>query len=215
MTNPLKHAMVGLGAVVAFGSVPAVAQQTEWAGKMDTGLYLGGHVDYSSAQNLNITAPSGVWFSSIDKDKEDLGWKLYAGFPFYPGLAIELGYTRLGHFSFTGTSPALDTVSSTYRVLGYTADLVARLPLAYKFSLLGRIGGYFHETNPSLASSGAIVVNPVDTNDRRWSLKTGLGLQYDMTRNWSARAEVEQYNKLGPTKLNVDLFSLGVVYRLD
>ena len=214
----LKRVVVGLvtAAALVSGTCYAQAQQREWmGGKMDTGLYLGASVGQASAQNLGVTLPSGIWFDSTNTDKTDFAWKLYAGFPFYPGLAIELGYTRLGRFSFNGTTPSADSLSTNYRVLGYNADFVAQLALPYKISLLARIGGYFHETSASVTSTGAIVTIPPDISDRRWSLKTGLGLQYDISRDFSVRAEAERYNKLGPTKLNLDLYSVGLIYRVD
>jgi OOP family OmpA-OmpF porin len=205
-------------AIVAAAFIAAGAQaqspaQPVVAGKMSNGLYLGASVGQARA-DINVAPPAGVPFDSFTKDDTNFAWKLVAGFPFYPGLAFELGYTRLGRVGFKADVPG-GSVTQTSRIMGYTAEVVATLPVWRQLSILGRIGGYYNDTTPGSSSTGPITVNSVAASDREWNIKTGLGLQYDISRAFSVRAEAERYRKLGPYNLNLELYSVGMVYRLE
>ena len=51
-----------------------------------------------------------------------------------------------------------------------------------------------------------------------WSPTFGVGLKYDFTPNWSARAEYEHFTKIGSSNDStfggkVNLYTAGVAYR--
>jgi OOP family OmpA-OmpF porin len=193
------------------GSAPA--RQDGWmGGRMD--FYLGAAVGHAKA-DVKVGLPSGVWFDSTSRDETDVGWKIYGGWQFYRGLAFEVGYTHLGRFSFDGSVQPPGTVSQTYRVDGYTTELVATLPVASRFSILARIGGIFAQTSPQASASGPLVPVTQDPVHRDWNWKTGLGVQYELGREWALRAEWDQYRRMGPNNLSVDLYSLGMIYRIQ
>ena len=212
--RPIKHLIVGLVTLAAAGSGYSSYAQTAVAGKMDPGLYLGASVG-GARTDINVNLPAGVSFTSFSSDDSNFASKLYAGFPINSNLAIEVGYARLGRYGFSGTTTPAGTISQNFRILGVTAELVATVPVANNFSILGRIGGYYNGTDPTSDSSGAVTIVPATGSDREWNIKSGLGLQYDFARNLAVRLEAESYRKLGPAKLNLSVYSVGLLYRVD
>ena len=208
----LLAAAAGAGAQ-GWMSGSAQPRQDGWmGGRMD--FYLGASVGHAKA-DMNVGLPSGFAFDSTSRDETDVGWKIYGGWKFYPGLAVELGYTQLGRFRFDGSVQPPATVSQTYRVDGYTAELVATLPVASSFSILARIGGIFAQTSPQASATGPLVAVTQDPVHRDFNWKTGLGVQYEIAREWALRAEWDQYRRMGPNNLSVDLYSLGMIYRIQ
>ena len=100
---------------------------------------------------------------------------------------------------------------------GINVDAVGILPLTEKLSALGRVGLSYAQTRDAFAGSGAVNVLSANSSmhERNANLKVGLGLQYALTESLAMRVEAERYRlddavgNLG----DVDLFSLGLVYR--
>ena len=219
----MKTFLAGLAVLTAVGTGLAQAADTAPApvwmgGRMDQSLYLGVNAGYAKAANIGTTLPAGMWFDSTAKDDDNFAYKIYAGFPVYPNFAIEVGYHKLGRFSFSGTTQPAGILSQNWRVTGWAADLVAKIPVwqrnQERLSIFSRIGGFYNSTDPVASSAGAIAVQPT-TDESGWDLKTGLGVEYDWSRSTGMRVEWERYRELGPTKLNLDLYSAGLYYRFD
>ena len=198
---------------LAFGISPlAMAVDDAW--------YVGANVGQSRAKidDPRISTSllgSGFASSTIVDDDDSTGFKLFGGYQFNRNFALEGGYFDLGKFGFKATTVPAGTLDGRLRLRGVNLDLVGRLPVSEKFSVFGRVGVNYADTRDNFSSTGAVrVLNP---NPRKHdaNIKFGAGLQYDFTEALSMRAEAERYriNDAVGNKGDVDLFSVGLVYR--
>ena len=97
---------------------------------------------------------------------------VYGGYRLTPDLALETGFSRLGHSS----SP-----TGTVRTRAVYLDGVGSLSLTPALSALARVG--VAETH-FLTTLG---------NDSGPALKVGAGLQYDLGNQFAVRAEIDHY----------------------
>jgi OmpA-OmpF porin, OOP family len=146
------------------------------------GLYLGGSVGGSDWSH-------GV--NGIDGNSHGLTGKVYGGYELSPRFAIEAGVARLGSVS---DSSGRAGANAAY------VDGVGTLPLADKWSLIGRAGLARAQFNGSTGK------------DSGTGLKLGAGVQYALTQATSLRAEYEHYHVNGvyDSHANIGQFSVGV-----
>lgn len=198
---------------LAFGvSLPAIADDATW--------YAGANVGQSRAKidDARISASllgSGFASTTIADDDSSTGFKLFGGYQFNRNFALEGGYFDLGKFGFRATTVPAGTLDGRIRLRGVNLDLVGRLPVTDKFSVFGRVGVNYADARDNFSGTGAVRV--LDPNPRKHdaNVKFGVGLQYDFTEALSMRAEAERYriNDAVGNKGDVDLFSVGLVYR--
>lgn len=210
----LLRASGTLGLVVLAGIVSAPAAAD------DSGWYVGANIGQSNAKidDEKITSGllgAGFTTTSIADDERDLGYKLFGGYQFNRYFALEGGYVDLGQFGFTATTAPPGTLSGNIRLKGLNLDAVGILPLTERFSAFGRIGVNYAEAKDSFSGTGFVNVMNPDESKRAANYKVGLGLQYDFTKTLGMRAEAERYrvNDAIGSKGDIDLFSLGLVYR--
>jgi OOP family OmpA-OmpF porin len=89
------------------------------------------------------------------------------------------------------------------------------VPIADRFSVFARVGANYAQTKDSFTGTGAVVVLDPNPSKRNTNYKAGLGLQYDFTRALAMRVEAERYriSDAISSKANVDLVSVGLIYR--
>jgi OOP family OmpA-OmpF porin len=204
---------LGLVALAVIASPFAVAA--------DSGGYLGASVGQSRAKidDTRITSSllgAGFTAVSIVDDDRDTGYKLFGGYRFNRNFAVEAGIFDLGTlFSFVATTAPAGTLSGDIQVRGVNLDLVGILPFTEKFSALGRVGVQYAESKDRFSGTGAVVVTNPNPKEKDTNYKFGLGLQYDFTDSLGVRAEAERYriNDAVGNKGDVDLYSVGLVYR--
>jgi OOP family OmpA-OmpF porin len=190
-----------------------------YAAADDTGWYGGINIGQSRAKidDAGITRGllgSGFTTTSISDDNRDTGYKLYGGYQLNKNFAIEGGYFDLGRFGFTATTVPAGTLNGSIRLKGLNLDAVGILPINDKFSAFGRAGVNYAEAKDSFSGIGISVSNP-DPSKREANYKFGVGLQYNFTESFGMRAEAERYriNDAVSNRGDVDLFSVGLVYR--
>jgi OmpA-OmpF porin, OOP family len=208
--TPVALTLLGMATL----STCALAQHASW--------YMGTSVGQSMATiddaRINSTLlGAGFSSTSIADRNRDTGYKLFGGYQINPNFAIEGGYFNLGQFGYTATTVPAGSLTGDIKVQGLNLDLVGTVPVTGRFSLLGRIGANYAEVNGTFSKAGAMQafnVNP-NPNSRETNLKLGLGMEYAVTESLSWRAEVERYriNDAVTNKGDVDLVSLGLVYR--
>ncbi len=206
-------AQLSLVALAVIASTLAIADDSAW--------YLGTNIGQSAAtiddaRITNSLSKSGASNISIVDDDRNHGYKIFGGYRFNKNLALEGGYFDLGRFGFTATALPAGTLSGTINLRGVNLDLVGTLPITEKFSAFGRIGANYAEAVDSFSSTGVVrVPNNPNPRQRDTNLKLGLGLEYAFTDALAMRAEVERYrvNDAVGNKGDVDLVSLGLVYR--
>lgn len=186
----------------------------------DSGWYVGGNVGASRAnidddKIASSLLQAGFATTGIDDDDHATGYKLFGGYQINRYFALEAGYFDLGKFSFTaGTVPA-GTLNGSIKLKGADLDLVGRVPFTDRFSAFARAGAIYAEAKDHFAGSGLVNVTDPDRRKRAGGYKFGLGLEYDFTAWFGMRTEAERYhvNDAVGNKGDVDLVSLGVVYR--
>jgi OOP family OmpA-OmpF porin len=203
---------LGLAALAAIASQYAIADDSDW--------YAGANVGQSRAKidDARITSSllgGGFNATSITDDSHDTGYKIFGGYQVNKNFAIEGGYFDLGKFGFTATTVPAGTLRGNIKHKGLNLDAVGILPITEKFSAFGRVGVIYAEAKDSFAGTGFVSVLNPSPSKREANYKLGLGLQYDFTESLGMRAEAERYriNDAVGNKGDVDLVSLGLVYR--
>jgi OOP family OmpA-OmpF porin len=186
----------------------------------DSGWYLGANVGQSKskiddAQITNSLLRGGLATTSMSDRDHDTGFKVFGGYQFNKYFAFEGGYFDLGKFGFTSNTLPAGTLNGDLKVNGFNFDAVLSLPFTKKFSGFLRAGVINADTKDTFAGTGAVVVLNPNPTKRETNYKYGAGLQYDFTRSFGMRAEVERYriNDAVGNKGDVDLASVGVLFK--
>ena len=205
----------------ALGLVGCAAIVSPFAAADDSGWYAGANIGQSRAKidDVRITSQllgAGLTTTAITDNNRDTGYKLFGGYRYNKNVAFEGGYFNLGQFGFTSTTAPAGTLSGKIKLQGLNLDVVGTLPLTEKFSVLGRIGLNYAQARDNFTSTGAVVV-PANPNPSKNQInhKFGAGVQYDFTPSLGMRVEAERYriNDAVGNKGDIDMYSLGLVYR--
>lgn len=220
MSSQFALAQQGAGGAAGAGAGPATSSR--FSGVPDTGWYGGVNIGQSRAKidNANISSNllgSGFATSSISNDDRDTGYKLFAGYKYNRNFAVEAGYFDLGEFGFSATTVPPGTLNGRIKLKGVNLDAVGILPINEKLSAFGRIGVSYADAQDSFSGTGAVSVLNTNPSKRQANLKFGGGLQYDFTPALGMRVEAERYriNDAVGSKGDIDLLSLGLVYRFS
>lgn len=187
---------------------------------IENGWFIGVNLGQSSANidgdsiRANLEN-SGFDVNSLNQDRRDLGYKLYAGYKFSQYFALEGGYFDLGRFGFSAdTLPRSDYAGNT-GLTGWNLDLVGMLPLSERWSALARVGVIRNDTKTRFSSNGLINTAASNQDDNYNKHKFGLGVQYNISDAFTVRLEAERYrmDDLVGNNGELDLYSLGLVYR--
>lgn len=213
----MKHVAKKLGAM---SLVTLSGMASALAAAEDSGWYVGANVGQSMAEIDNASIQrsllaNGFTDVSSSDDERDIGYKLFGGYQLNRILSLEGGYFDLGTFDYTATTTPAGTLNGSIKLNGLNFDAVGTLPLTEKLSLLGRAGLNYAKAKDSFSGSGAVIPTDPGASTRDLNYKFGVGLQYDFTKAFGVRAEAERYridDAVG-NKGDVDLLSLGMVYR--
>jgi OmpA-OmpF porin, OOP family len=186
----------------------------------DAGWYIGGNIGHSRAtiddEKISRTL-QGNGFNSvyISDDDHDAGFKLFGAYQFNPYFSLEGGYFDLGEFGYTASVLPAGMLTGNVELKGLNLDAVGMLPLTKKWSALARIGVNYAKADSGYSGNGAVIVTTPGAREKAANYKLGIGLQYAMTRALGLRAEAERYrvDDSSDNKGDVDLFSLGMIYR--
>jgi OOP family OmpA-OmpF porin len=98
---------------------------------------------------------------------------------------------------------------------GLNLDLVGFLPITERWSLMGRVGAAYAQTQDRFSGTGAVTVTDPSPSRRETNYKYGFGTQYAFTPALSLRLEAERYrvNDAIGQRGDVDLYTLGLIYR--
>lgn len=184
------------------------------------GWYIGGGLGKtkSDLDNRNITeeiATDQFTINSIDSDRSDRGYKLFAGFQFNSHVSLEGGYFDLGQTDFRSSLTPTGALYGQSKFRGLNLDLIGSIPFTEKLSGFGLVGITYAERKDKFIPDEAVFVADPNRDDRNTNPKIGVGLQYAFTPSWAARFEVERYrvNDAIDEKGYINLATLGVVYK--
>lgn len=193
----------------------------------DSGWYGGGNIGSTTRAEIDdprIAAElkaKGFTMTSILDDNRGNGYKLFGGYRINKHLALEGGYFNLGKFGFranavTAAIPAVPgTLTGNIRIQGVNFDVVGILPMTEQFSVFGRLGMNYAQSRDSFTSTGSVSVINTTPGKSELNYKYGAGLEYSFTPAIDMRLEAERYrvNDAVGNKGNIDMFSLGLIYR--
>lgn len=163
----------------------------------DSGLYLGASLGTSKLKEWCTGETPTIRFTACEDS--DTSWKLLGGYRFNRYVAAEAAYVNWGEVTASTNTGA--QVAAKQRSYGLAA--VGTLPLGERFELFGKAGFLMTEQD-----TRRITPSPSTVNRDETELHYGLGARFLFTRNWAARAEWENTEKL-----KVEMLSIGVEYR--
>lgn len=210
----MKLGTQGLIALAILACTQVSASESGWYGGFNLGK---SNATIDDERIVSDLLSQGFTQVQIADDDKDNGWKLFAGYQVNKNLAFEGGYFDLGEYGFTATTLPAGTLNGNVRFKGVNLDVVGILPLTEKFSAFGRLGLNAAKANSSFNGSGLVNVLDPNHNERDINYKMGVGLEYAFTQSLSVRAEAERYrlNDALNNRGDVDLISLGLVYRFN
>lgn len=212
MKSTRISAALGLATLAALASLPAMAQDSGWYGGASVGQ---SRATIDDARINSGLLSGGFTSSTIVDDDRSTGYKIFGGYQLNKNFAVEGGYFDLGKFGYSATTVPAGTLNGTMKVRGLNLDLVGTLPLTEKFSVFGRVGVNYAQTRDHFSGTGAVNVTNPNPRKNDTNYKAGLGLQYAFTDSLAMRLEAERYriNDAVGNKGDVDLYSVGLVYR--
>lgn len=189
-TKMFAAAVLGLSASLAVSQASA------------QGFYIGGSFGTSDIDDGNAI-PGLITSGSVDG--KDTGTKFFGGYQFSRNLGLELAIVDLGKASYSGTFLGLPVTGGTVKTSGLNFSAVGTWPLNANFDFFGKVGFFNWESKASDVTGGVPFSGKEDGTD----LSFGLGVTYNMTKNFGIRAEWEQFKAVD----NISLLSVGVAYK--
>ncbi|MFQ5544723.1 MAG: outer membrane beta-barrel protein [Acidiferrobacterales bacterium] len=146
-------------------------------------------------------AQAGEWFvgGSLGSSDDDMldqtasSFKAFGGYQFAKNLGVEIALVDLGEFDSLGLPNSLEQWGLAYGIVGI-------LPIGDRGAVFGKVG-FFDWTVDFLSR----------TVDEGTDPTFGVGGEYTSDNNWGVRVELERFTDVSGG--DVDLFSVGVVYR--
>jgi OOP family OmpA-OmpF porin len=190
-------AIIGLS-VAAIGVSSAANAQ-------DAGFYVGGSIGRSDTNNdVGSLAALGVVVTG--NDERDTGWKVFGGYQITKNWGVELSYVDFGNFGITGRLGATP-VTADAKVSGIALAAVGTLPLNDSFSLFAKLGGVYGTVKSSAVAGTAFVSDKDRTTD--WT--AGIGVKFNVNKNFAIRAEAERYEF--SSNGNANLYTIGAQFK--
>ena len=210
--KPNKTSTIASALLFAIAGAANAADDGGWYGGLNVGQ---SRAEIDEPRITSNLLAGGLRTTAFSDDDRDFGYKVFGGYKFNRFFAVEGGYFDLGKFSFTANTVPLGSLSGNIKVRGINLDLVGILPITDRFSAFARTGVNYAEARDSFSSTGAVTVLDANPKERDTNYKFGGGLQFDFTRRLGLRLEAERYriNDAVGNKGDIDLISLGLIYR--
>lgn len=139
----------------------------------------------------------GGFIGQADVDEvsdEDTSVKVIGGYQFNRNFAAEVGYIDFGKTSAGG----VEFKANAWEVVG-----VGMLPVMDRLGVYGKLGMFWGE-----AKGGGVKEDSVEVT-------YGVGVQWDFARNLGLRGEWQRYTDVGDGASDIDVLSVGVVFRFN
>ncbi|MDP2006817.1 MAG: OmpA family protein [Rubrivivax sp.] len=205
--------LLALACLASLTALPAAAQQE--GGYFYGGVGAGqGRAKIDQERISSTLLGAGLTTSGFAADNKSNTYRIFGGYQMNRYFGLEASFFNLGKFGFhTDTTPT-GTLDGQVRIQGGGLDLVGRMPITERFSLLGRAGVQQARTRDHFVGSGAVnVLNPTPSK-RDTGYKFGVGMQYDVTPNFLVRGEVDRYrvNDAVGNRGTVNVASVSLVF---
>jgi len=157
-----------------------------------------------SLAQMSMKGPDSGWYIGGNlgqADVDDLGdkdtsFKILGGYQINKHFGAELGYTDFGKASSGGV---------TFKGTAWELVGVGTLPINDKFSVFGKLGFAMGDGE---ASAPGITVSDDSTE-----VTYGIGVKYNFTPVFGVTAEYQAYPDFANGATDINVFSVGVVYR--
>jgi OOP family OmpA-OmpF porin len=147
-------------------------------------------------------------------DNDALGGAVFAGYELNDWLALEAGYNYFGKIKADYPALANSHVTAAYtgRVQGVELALKPQYYLSEYSSLFAKVG--------TLAWWTDVTGNEVDyqhtANDKGWSPMLGVGMESEISDDFSARLEYQWFHNVGGNDTggsSISMLTAGIAYR--
>jgi OOP family OmpA-OmpF porin len=191
-------------------ALPAAADQTGWF----VGMSLG-----KSGPSFESTPIQSI----PTREDRDNGYKLWGGYKFNRNFGAEVSYLESGKLSSSGyADPACaPNAVCPANVLAYSQFIRSKgvqlvgtgaLPLTEKFGVFGKVGAIHADTE-----NQCVVGNfSCNSSGRNTDLTYGLGISYELAKNFSVRSEWERMRLGDKARFgdnDVNFFTIGAGYK--
>jgi OOP family OmpA-OmpF porin len=147
-----------------------------------------------------MTGPDSGWYVGgnlgqsdfKEAGEKDTAFKVLGGYQINRNWGAEVGYTDFGKVTASG----VDLKGNALELVG-----VGTLPINDKFSVYGKAGFARGEIKATGSSDDSV------------ELTYGIGVQYNFSPVFGIRGEWQKYPDVGNGATDVDVMSVGVVYR--
>lgn len=193
--NRVKLRKFGIAALVASAGLCAQAQSGGSSMYSLSGSYIGLNAGQS---NFMIDSGTGL-FPSNNRDN---AYAISGGGYFSNNFGLELGYVDFGRAQRGGGNT---------KAQGFNVSLIGRLPLGESFSLLGKVGAMYSNTDVQALGGSGIAVG----TENSWGWSVGLGAEYVFTPKWSGLLQYDERDVkfVGRGSNRLGFSSLGLRYR--
>ena len=159
----------------------------------------------ASVGQASIDLDTGA-LANVDKDENDVGFKLFAGYKLNTYLGVEAGYVNLGEASVsaldTTTTPGTPrSLTASSETQGFALFGVGRMPAYGPLTLFYKLGGVFADREVERSFDSAALRE----DDEQIEFAAGVGTELQLGPRQAVRFEYEYYD----LEDQVDLFSVG------
>jgi OOP family OmpA-OmpF porin len=170
-------------------------------GGPDSSTYLGGTVGQSQAKDFCTGVTTGGGTTCDDKYTS---WSILIGYQWNRHLGFEIGYRDLGQASANGLGGNVTAEAHAFETV-----VLGILPVGERFSVYGKFGAYLAESDLVTTAPNSVA----SEHDSNIDLTYGVGVQFELTKQFGVRAEWQRYQDIGPSNMDVDAISLGLIWR--
>jgi hypothetical protein len=189
----------------------------------DEGWFLGGnigmsgyssHADKVCQRGLSHAGLTGTCAAS----KGQMPIRLFAGYHLSELYGVEAGYTMLGNSSYTAdvTAPQDATLSGKVKTAAFNADIFVKFYPAARYTMSAKLGAYSATSSITSSATGPASNDDIAHSSRNSGIMLGLGGAYELSPNYSASLELDQYKAVGEanasSQSNVNVILLGLTY---
>ncbi len=188
----LKKSLLTIVSITAACSaLPVFAAASDFYGVFSAGR---ARVDADPGSINTYNTSNGFLTSTTSGSSGATAAKAQLGYSLGQTFALEGGYNYLGKVNFVSTTD-LGVIGGSKKASLVNLDLVGKLPLNEKFSVLARIGGYRWQTKSEMPNSATLGTRSI--TDNGFDFKVGAGMQYDFNPKFGMRGEFERFNGVG------------------
>lgn len=141
-------------------------------------------------------------------DKTGTGWKLYGGFRWPMGLAVEGNYFDWGKATASGTDPELGTGTLKVRGTGFGVGVAYFVPFATAWNCVGRLGVARNKGKTTVTLGGLSASETFNSTEPYYGV--GCGYSFGNNVTLTAEADFSRVKYAPDEKASTRLFSVGV-----